>query len=66
MNFFTLKVKSMTQAEKARLFLLRNGIKCTAERVTGRGGCGFALKIYGDKARVCPLLSQVGISCDIP
>lgn len=65
MNYFTINAKSMTQAEKVRRFLLRNGIKCTTERVTGRGGCGFLLKIYGDRTRVCPLLSQVGISCDI-
>ena len=66
MDNFTIKLKSATQVEKARLLLARSGIKSTAERVTGRGGCGFALKIFGDRAKVCPMLSRVGISCDIP
>ena len=66
MKFFIINVKSMTQAEKARLYLAKHGIKSTVERTTGNHGCGFALKIYGEKSAVCPLLEQVGISCGIP
>lgn len=66
MNYFMIKPRSMTQAEKARLHLAKHGIKCTVERTTGRGGCGFAIKIFGEKSAVCPLLEQIGISCDIP
>ena len=66
MKYFIINTKSMTQAEKARLYLANNGIKSTVERTTGKGGCGFALKIYGEKGAVCPLLEQIGISCGIP
>ena len=66
MNYFIINIRSMTQAEKARLFLARNGIKSIIRRTTGRNGCVFMLKIYGDRETVCPLLSRVGISCDLP
>ena len=66
MNYFIINLKSMTQAEKARLHLLKHGIKCTVERTAGKGGCGFTLKIFGERRTVCPLLAQTGISCDIP
>ena len=56
----------MTQAEKIRLYLAGNGIKSTVERVTGRGGCPFVLKIFGDRETVCPLLLKIGVSCGIP
>ncbi len=65
MNYFIINAKSMTQAEKARLHLEKKGIKSVVQRTTGRNGCSFTLKIIGDKRVVCPLLSQVGISCDI-
>ena len=66
MKYFMINARSYTQAEKARLFLARNGIKSTVERTTGRGGCSFSLKIYGDRQEVCPLLARIGVSCDIP
>lgn len=66
MNFFIINARSMTQAEKARLFLARNGIRSVVQRTTGKNGCMFTLKIFGDEKSVCPMLSRVGISCDIP
>lgn len=66
MKYFIINLKSMTQAEKARLYLAKHGIKSTVERTTGKGGCGFALRIFGEKSAVCPMLEQVGISCGIP
>lgn len=66
MKYFMINARSYTQAEKARLFLARNGIKSTVERTTGRGGCVFSLKIYGDRQEVCPMLARIGLSCDIP
>ncbi len=64
MNFFIINTKSSTQAEKARAFLAKNGIKSTVERTFGgRGGCGFALKIYGEREKVCALLPKIGINC---
>lgn len=66
MKYFIINLRSMTQAERARLFLSKNGIKSTVERTVGRGGCSFTLKIFGDREAVCPLLSKIGISCGIP
>lgn len=66
MKYFIINSRSMTQAEKARLYLAKNGIKSTVERTSGKGGCGFALKIYGERSTVCPLLEQIGISCGLP
>ena len=66
MNFFLINTRSMTQAEKARLLLARNGIKSVVIRTSGRNGCTFTLKIFGDRGTVCPLLSRAGISCDLP
>lgn len=66
MNFFIINARSMTQAEKARLFLARNGIRSVVQRTTRKNGCMFTLKIFGDEKAVCPMLSRVGISCDIP
>ena len=36
MKYFIINTRSMTQAEKIRLYLAGNGIKSTVERVTGR------------------------------
>lgn len=66
MKYFIINTRSMTQAEKIRLYLAGNEIKSTVERVTGRGGCTFVLKIFGDRETVCPLLLKIGVSCGIP
>lgn len=66
MKYFIINLKSMTQAEKARLFLSRKGIESKVERTVGRGGCSFSLKIFGESNTVCPMLSKIGISCGIP
>ena len=66
MKYFIINTRSMTQAEKIRLYLAGNGIKSTVERVTGRGGCTFVLKIFVDRETVCPLLLKIGVSCGIP
>lgn len=64
---FYIKMKSATQAEKARVFLMRNGIRSETQRVTGKGGCAFMLHVFSDsKGEVCSLLSNTGISCDLP
>lgn len=66
MKSFTINMNSMTQAEKARTFLARHGIRSRVERTVGRGGCSFSLRIYGERETVCPLLGQIGISCGLP
>lgn len=66
MNHFTINTESMTQAEKARVFLARHGIRNRVERTVGRGGCSFSLRIFGEREKVCPLLAQIGVSCGLP
>lgn len=65
---FSIKIKSLTKAQKAMAYLQKSGIRCKVERSFG-DGCGFAL-IVTDKnaarAEVCALLGNVGVSCDIP
>ena len=65
-------VRSFTQAQKARDFLSRRGIRCMIERTQTRGkGCGFMLHITGShggtisREEVCSLLGEIGIDCDI-
>lgn len=65
MNSFTINMRSSTQANKARVYLFRMGIPSRIERVSGRGGCRFLLRVRGNRGEVCALLSSVGIPCDI-
>lgn len=58
MKYFIINTRSMTQAEKIRLYLAGNGIKSTVERVTGRGGCTFVLKIFGDREDGLPAAAE--------
>ena len=63
---FYIKMKSATQAEKARVFLMRKGIRSDTERITGKSGCVFRLHVFSDrKGEVCSLLSNIGISCGL-
>lgn len=68
MKSFNIKMQSFTQAEKARSFLAKKGIKSIVQRTTGRGGCSFALRVT-DAGRsideICRLLSQIGVGCDL-
>ena len=63
MNFFDINVESRTRAEKAKVLLMRNNIRSTVLRTTGRGGCRFSLRIFSDRETACPILSRSGISC---
>ncbi len=63
-----INIKSFTRAQKALNYLQKHGIRCIIERRTGRGGCGFVLKITdsrAQKAEVCALLGAVGINCGL-
>ena len=67
---YIIYIKSFTIAQKAHNFLKKNSIQSSLSRTSKKGmGCGFALKITdnrADKAVVCALLRQIGVSCDIP
>ena len=65
MNSFTINMRSSTQAQKARAYLAKMGIRGTVERVSGKGGCRFSLRVNGNRGEVCALLSSIGIPCDI-
>lgn len=61
-------IKSITKAQKALALLQRHGIRCAVERVTGKAGCGFALRVTdrkADSAEVCALLSSIGVDCGL-
>lgn len=67
---FTIQMQSFTAAQKARSFLQKRGIRCIVERNVNKGrGCVFALRFdnsRAEKAEVCALLREIGISCDLP
>ena len=69
MDSFTIYIRSFTTAQKAREHLMRQGVRCIVERTQRRGqGCGFAIRITGgnaDRERVCALLRDIGVDCDI-
>ncbi len=65
---FNIYMRSFTQAEKARAHLSKNRIRSIVKRGSGNGGCGFTLVVTDNSAnrdRVCDLLRDIGISCDI-
>lgn len=64
---FSIKIKSLTKAQKAMAYLQKNGIRCKVERSLG-DGCGFALNVTDQnavRAEVCALLNNVGVDCDL-
>ncbi len=67
MDSFVINMKNSTQAYKARAALARSGISSRVERTHRQhAGCSFALRIFADKGLACPLLSRMGIHCDLP
>lgn len=69
MESFNIYIRSFTRAQKAREHLARQGVRCIVERTQRKGqGCGFAVRITGgnaDRDRVCALLREVGVDCDL-
>ena len=71
MNNLIIDMKSLTQAEKARAFLMKKNIPCVVERSFGNSssGCGFVLRILGgaevSRGEVCTLLKMGGVNCAI-
>lgn len=66
---FTIQMQSFTEAQKARSFLMKRGFRCFVERNVNKGrGCGFALRFpnsRAEKAEVCALLREIGVSCGL-
>ena len=54
MEVWLLTVKSYTEAIRGRNFL-------QGEKISGRGGCTFAIRIKGDPNRASRLLGTIGV-----
>ena len=64
MDNTTIYVSSVTHAMRGRALLAKHGIAAEVERQTdetGRAGCGYYLRIRGDRQRAEQLLRQAGI-----
>lgn len=59
-----IRMKSVTQANRAQLFLAQRRIKASVERITSpQGGCGFGIRVNGDTAKICAMLAEINIKC---
>ena len=60
----TVKVGSITNAQKAKRILLKNGYSVTikrAEQIKKGDGCGYSVVFFGDKQNAVKLLKKAGI-----
>ncbi len=61
-KFYYLQVKSYTVAMRGKNYLVGLNINCSVEKISGRGGCGFAIRVKGDPERAVRLLATTGIN----
>lgn len=61
MEIWLLTVKSYTEAMKGRNFLQSLNINSSVEKVGGKGGCTYALRVKGSSERAIRLLGTVGV-----
>lgn len=62
MDVWLLTVKNYTEAIRGRNFLRGVNINGSVEKISGRGGCTFAIRINGDPNRASRLLGTVGVN----
>lgn len=62
MEIWLLTVKSYTEAIRGRNFLQSLNIKSSVEKVGGKGGCTYGIKVNGSSDRASRLLSTAGIN----
>lgn len=62
METWLLTVKSYTEAMRGKKFLDGLNIKSSVEKISGRGGCTYAVRIKGDPNRASRLLGTVGVN----
>lgn len=62
MEIWLLTVKSYTDAMRGKQFLDSLNIKGSVEKISGRGGCTYAVRIKGDPNRASRLLGTVGVN----
>ena len=59
---YYLRVKTYTIAMRGKSYLQGLNINSTVEKVSGRGGCGYAIVVREDPERVSRLLGTLGIT----
>ena len=60
----TVKVGSITNAQKAKRVLLRSGYSVTirrAEQIKKGDGCGYSVVFLGDKQNAVKLIKKAGV-----
>ncbi|MDR0821108.1 MAG: hypothetical protein LBN40_01395 [Oscillospiraceae bacterium] len=62
MNSILFITRSQTDAQRARVYLARNGISSVVEKTTfKRGGCAFGVRVRGDSSNCAEILARYGI-----
>ncbi|MDE6725225.1 MAG: hypothetical protein K2J79_06435 [Ruminiclostridium sp.] len=59
---YYLRVKTYTIAMRGKSYLQGLNINSTVEKVSGRGGCGYAIVVREDTERASRLLGTLGIT----
>lgn len=62
MEIWYLSVKSYTEAMRGKNYLSGLNINCSVEKISGKGGCGFVIRVKGDPERAVRLLGTAGIN----
>lgn len=62
MEIWLLSVKSYTEAMRGKNYLEGLNINCSVEKISGRGGCGFVIRVKGSAERAVRLLGTAGIN----
>ncbi|MBD5082417.1 MAG: hypothetical protein HDT44_11745 [Ruminococcaceae bacterium] len=59
---YYLRVKTYTLAMRGKSYLNGLNINSSVEKVSGRGGCGYAIIVHDDPERASRLLGTLGIT----
>lgn len=62
MEIWLLSVKSYTEAMRGKNYLESLNINSSVEKISGKGGCSFVIRVKGDPERAVRLLSTAGIN----
>ena len=62
MEVWYLSVKNYTEAIRGKNYLQSLNINSAVEKISGKGGCSFTIRVKGDPERASRLLSTAGIS----
>ncbi len=62
MTKYYLRVKNYTEAIRGKNYLNGLDIKCNVEKVSGKGGCGYAVVVRDNPERASRLLGTLGVN----